>query len=129
MPLRRLRLADLTPVPTEEPWVTDSISLPTEISVPTEISLPAEHVVVVPDRHRAAVVSSLLGEHWVCLAWDGHVLPGVWDRHDEAVALGAQSRYADEVTRVVQVRELSAHRQADVSRHYETPTVRVAAGD
>jgi hypothetical protein len=116
VPLRRLRLADLTTRLDRGACVTDSISL------------PAEQVVVVPDDHPTAVVSSHLGEHWVCLAWDGHVLPGVWDSHDEAVALGAQTRYADEITRVVQVRELPTHRQADASRHYEAPTVRAGAG-
>ena len=90
------------------------------------ISLPAERVVVVPGDPTAKV-SSQLADHWVCVAWDGHVLPGVWDTEDDAVAWGSQARYDDEVTRVVQVRDLPADRQADASRRYEAPTLRVTS--
>ncbi len=90
------------------------------------ISLPAERVVVIPGDPTAKV-SSQLADHWVCVAWDGHVLPGVWDTEDDAVTRGSQTRYDDEVTRVVQVRDLPADRQADASRRYEAPTLRVTS--
>jgi hypothetical protein len=94
--------------------------------VTDSIALPAERVVVIPDDPTAEV-SSQLADHWVCVAWDGHVLPGVWDTEVDAVARGSQTRYEDEVTRVVQVRDLPADRQADASRHYETVTVRAGS--
>jgi hypothetical protein len=94
--------------------------------VTDSISLPAERVVVIPGDPTTQA-SSQLGDHWVCVAWDGHVLPGVWDTEDDAVARGSQTRYDDEVTHVVQVRDLPADRQADASRRYEAPTVRASS--
>ena len=74
-------------------------------------------------RTDGVVAPTDLTDHWVCLDWKGHVLPGVWDSEREAFERGSRERYAAVVTSVARVRDLPHPRQADVSRrHDKAPT-------
>jgi hypothetical protein len=73
-------------------------------------------------RSGSHAVPTDLTDHWVCLDWQGQVLPGVWSSELQALEGGRLDQYADEVSRVARVRDLTPARQADASRRFDAAT-------